>query len=128
MVKSVEVKLNYNQATFYVRVCNYWPWLNLSTKPQRAIHVYLSVQGNAFKVGNRKELKEGCFHIPILTRRKFLKKFHFKKGWNDEKDRNKAGMRKLNNTTLVPNDGGLLSGLQFNALTSLVHFAHNKVN
>ena len=37
-------------------------------------------------------------------------------------------MKKLNNTTLLRNDGGLRSGIQRNALASLVHFAHNKVN
>ena len=42
--------------------------------------------------------------------------------------RNKAGMRKLKNTTLLQNDGVLLSGLQLNALEALVHFALNKVN
>ena len=36
-------------------------------------------------------------------------------------------MRKLKNTALQ-NDGGLLLGLQHNALASLVHFAHDKVN
>ena len=36
-------------------------------------------------------------------------------------------MKKLKNTTLR-NDGSLLSGLQCNALASLVHFAKNKVN
>ena len=40
----------------------------------------------------------------------------------------KAGMRKLKNTTLLRNNGALLSGLQRNALASLVHFAHNNVN
>ena len=46
-----------------------------------------------------------------------------------KKDRNKAGIRKLKNTTytVLQNDGGLLTGLQRNALTSLVHFARNKV-
>ena len=36
-------------------------------------------------------------------------------------------MRKLKNATLLQNDGALRSGLQPNALASLVHFAHNKV-
>ena len=44
-----------------------------------------------------------------------------------KKDRNKAGMKKLKNTTLLLNDGGLLSGLQHNA-AFLVHFTCNKVN
>ena len=55
------------------------------------------------------------------------KKLHFKLGklgWTYKKDRNKAGMSKLKDTTLLQNDGGL----QRNALASLVHFAHNKVN
>ena len=37
-------------------------------------------------------------------------------------------MRKLKNTTIVRNDGALLSGLQCNALASLVHFVVYKVN
>ena len=45
-----------------------------------------------------------------------------------KKDRNKAGMKKLKNTTLLRNDGGFLSGLQRNALASLVHFVVCKVN
>ena len=44
------------------------------------------------------------------------------------KDRNKAGLRKLKDTTLLQNDGILLSGTEHNALASLVHFAHDKVN
>ena len=48
-----------------------------------------------------------------------LKKFHFQVG------RNKAGMRKLNNSM----HGGLLTGLNaIDALASLVHCAHNKNN
>ena len=43
-----------------------------------------------------------------------------------KKDRNKAGMEKLKNTSLVRNDGALLSGLQRKALASLVHFVHAK--
>ena len=42
--------------------------------------------------------------------------------------RSKAGIRELKNTTLLRNDGVLLSGLQCNPLASLVHFVHNKVN
>ena len=38
-----------------------------------------------------------------------------------KKDRDKARMRKLKNTTLLWNDNGLLTGLQRN-------FPHNKVN
>ena len=48
---------------------------------------------------------------------KFLKKNLFQ-----VMDLYKAGMRKLKNTTLLHNDGGLLSGLQCNTLPSLVHF------
>ena len=50
-----------------------------------------------------------------LTRgQSYWKELHFKLhvGMDLEKDRNKAGMRKLTNTTLLQNDGGLLSGLQ----------------
>ena len=36
-------------------------------------------------------------------------------------------MRKLENTTMPWNDGSLLSGLQRNALASLVHFEYSKV-
>ena len=38
-------------------------------------------------------------------------------------DRSKAGMIKVKNTTLLRNNGGLLYGLQRNALASLVHDA-----
>ena len=43
------------------------------------------------------------------------------------KERNKAGIGKLKNTTLLWNDGTLLSGLQCNVLASLVHFVLCKV-
>ena len=36
--------------------------------------------------------------------------------------KNRAGIRKLKSTTLLQNDGGLLSGLQHNALASPAHF------
>ena len=52
------------------------------------------------------------------------KVFILSQGWTCKKDRNKAGMRKLKNTTLLRNDGGL----QRNALASLVHFVVCKVN
>ena len=59
----------------------------------------------------------------------FLKNFHFKSGWTDKKDKNKAGMRKLDTTTnLLWKDGGLLPGLQCNALASLVYSVVYKVN
>ena len=37
-------------------------------------------------------------------------------------------MQKLKNTTLLQNDDGLLSGLQCNALASLLHFVVCKVS
>ena len=40
----------------------------------------------------------------------------------------KHGLETLKNSTLLQNDGALLSVLQCNALASLVHFAHNRVN
>ena len=50
------------------------------------------------------------------------KNFISSKSFTCKKDKNKAGMRKLKHTTLLQNDGALLSGLQRNALASVVHF------
>ena len=63
-----------------------------------------------------------------ILREKFWKKFISSLRWTYKTDRNKAGRRKLRNTTLRQNDEGLLCGLKHNALASLVHFAQNKVN
>ena len=54
------------------------------------------------------------------TMGKRLCKSHFKQGWTC-KDRNKAGMKKLKITTLLGDNGNLLSGLQHKALASIVH-------
>ena len=66
--------------------------------------------------------------INTYKRKKVSLKLHFKYGWTCKKDRNKAGMEKLKNTTLLLNDGGLHSGFQRNALASLVHFVVYKVH
>ena len=60
--------------------------------------------------------------------KKFLKKLQFKLGMDLQKGKNKAGMGKLKNTTLLWNDGGLLSGFQRNLLASLVHYVACKMN
>ena len=66
----------------------------------------------------------------MASRGKVFEKLDFKLGmylyikWTETI---KAGMRKLKNTA-VRNDGVLLSGLQRNALASLVHFVVCKVN
>ena len=52
----------------------------------------------------------------------FWQNFISTEGWTCKKYRNKAGMRKVYNTVLLRNDGGLLSGPQRNPLASLVHF------
>ena len=66
------------------------------------------------------------------TRRKsfWKKNFISSYGWTCKMDRNKAGMRKLENTTPLQNDGALLSDLQLNVpvIASLVHFVVCKVN
>ena len=54
---------------------------------------------------------------------KFLKKNLFMLALDLLKDRNRAGIRKLKNTTLLRSDGGLHSGFQHGALA-----AHTKVN
>ena len=53
--------------------------------------------------------------------------FQVRAGPACKRDRNKAEIRKLKNTTLR-NDRALLSGLQCNAFASLVQFEYNKVN
>ena len=57
-----------------------------------------------------------------------MKKFLFQGRTGPVKGTETRQGLELKNTTLLRNDGGLLSGLQRNALASLVHFAHNKVN
>ena len=80
---------------------------------QQIMHVYMPVWGY-LQYSNFLNIQEG---------KKFLKKnFISSYGWTCKKDRNKSGMRKLKNATLLRNDGSLLFGLQRNALASLVHF------
>ena len=62
------------------------------------------------------------------TKGKISKESSSHVGMDPKKDRNKAGMERLNNTKLLGNNGSLLSSLQCNAVTSLVHFVACKVN
>ena len=56
----------------------------------------------------------------------FWKSNSFKLGMDLKKGHNKAGMRNLKNTTILWDDGALLSGHQYTALASLVDFAQKE--
>ena len=102
----------------FVHTLNIHCWLSARMHMlQKHVHIHL-VKHHGF-----------ALVVPsVYQGKRLLKKFHFKQGWTCKKDRNQAGMRKLRNTTLLRNDGGLFSDLQCNALAYLVHFTRNKVN
>ena len=60
--------------------------------------------------------------------KKFLKETLFQVRDGPVKGQKQGKDQKLNNTTVLQNNGGLLSGLQHNALSSLVHCVVCKVN
>ena len=69
--------------------------------------------------------------VPSLVKnqgKSFCKNLHSVQGSTFKKDRDQALIRKLKNTTILWNDGSLLSGFQCKVLASLVHFVACKVN
>ena len=61
---------------------------------------------------------ESCYLCELGQKVPEKASFHVRAGPVNGTERNKAGMRKLKNTTVLQNDGALLSGLQCNALVS----------
>ena len=69
------------------------------------------------------------YEFPCGTRgKKFLKEIHFKLGMDLSKGQKQGKDEKTQEHYPTRNDGGRLSGLQCNALASLVHFVVCTVN